>query len=367
MSVLSAFAGLTDPRIARTRRYPLGDLLLITLCGLLCGADSLVSICRWATFHKEWLQSRLNIVDIPSHDTLGRVLAKLDKEQLAQALVDWNHQLWQAVKKDRDVVAFDGKRIKGAADNLNLVTAWASRVQLTLGLVDGGKGAGEQEAMRTLLQLVDVKGCLVTADAMHTQTRTAQAVIDQGADYLLQVKANQGVAYEGAKAVFKAVQAKEKKASSSCLQRQNNRGVREERFCWTSTDVGLVDPWNKWQGLRTVVCVKRDVYKEEVLTFSQTRYFLSSAAGTACEFLRATKAHWGIENSQHWRLDVFFREDDCRVRTGNAATNLATLRRLALSLVKQETTEKVGVQIKRQMASWSTDYLETLLATEPNI
>ena len=241
MSVLSAFAGLTDPRVARTRRYPLGDLLLITLCGLLCGADSLVSICRWATFHKEWLQSRLNIGAIPSHDTLGRVLAKLDTRQLAQVLTDWNNQLWQAVKKDRDVVAFDGKRIKGAANNLNLVTAWASRVQLTLGLIDGGKGAEEQEAMRTLLQVVDVKGCLVTADAMHTQTQTAQAVIDRGGDYLFCLKANQGMAHEGAKAVFTAIANREKKASSSCLRRQNNRGVREERFCWTSTDIGLID------------------------------------------------------------------------------------------------------------------------------
>jgi len=364
LSLLSTFVGLTDPRVARTRRYPLGDLLLVTLCGLLCGADSLVAICRWATFHKEWLQSRLHITAVPSHDTLGRVLAKLDSKQLARTLADWNNQLWQAVKKDRDVVAFDGKRIKGAADNLNLVTAWASRVQLTLGLADGGKGADEQEAMRTLLQLVDVQGCLVTADAMHTQTQTAQAILARGADYLLCLKANQGSAYEGAKAIFAAIFNKDRKASSSCLQRQNNRGVREERFCWTSTDVGLVDPWQKWQDLRTVICIKRDVYKENALQFSQTRYFLSSITGTACEFIRASRLHWGIENSQHWRLDVFFREDDCRVRVGNAATNLATLRRLALSLVKQETTEKVGVQIKRQMASWNTSYLETLLATE---
>ena len=229
----------------------------------------------WATFHKEWLQSRLNIVDIPSHDTLGRVLAKLDKEQLAQALVDWNHQLWQAVKKDRDVVAFDGKRIKGAADNLNLVTAWASRVQLTLGLVDGGKGAGEQEAMRTLLQLVDVKGCLVTADAMHTQTRTAQAVIDQGADYLLQVKANQGVAYEGAKAVFKAVQAKEKKASSSCLQRQNNRGVRGRAFLLDKYGCGTSRPVEQVAGFANCgLCETRRLQRGGSYILSDTLFFI---------------------------------------------------------------------------------------------
>lgn len=362
MSVLSAFACLTDPRVARTRRYPLGDLLLLLLCGLLCGADNYVAICRWAAARKEWLAQSLGVVAVPSHDTLGRILAKLDTQELAALLARWGGELWEKEKREGDVVAFDGKRVRGAASNLNLLTAWASRAQMTLGLADAGEGAQEQEALRQLLKIVNISGCVVTADAMHTQTETAQAVLDREADYVLALKGNQEATHNAAIFCFERVRQGEIRPNSRCLHRMKDRGVREERECLTLTDVSLVDPFEKWAGLKTVVCVTRRVYKGQSLLSEQTRYFLSSATGKACHFLRITRHHWGIENSQHWRLDVFFREDDSRVRKGRAATNLAALRRLALSLVKRETTEKVGVQTKRQMAGWDNDYLEKLLA-----
>ena len=198
MSIVSTFVGLTDPRVARTRRYSLSDLLLLTLCGLLCGADNYVAICRWANARKEWLSQSLEIIAIPSHDTLSRVLAKLDSKELSILLSEWNGKLWEQEKQQGDVVAFDGKRLKGVADNLNLLTAWASRAQMTLGLIDGGKGADEQEALRHLLPIVNVCGCIVTADALHTQTATAQAILEQGADYVLALKKNQGLTYEAA-------------------------------------------------------------------------------------------------------------------------------------------------------------------------
>jgi predicted transposase YbfD/YdcC len=362
LSVLSAFSCLTDPRVARTRRYPLGDLLLLILCGLLCGADNYVAICRWATARKDWLAQSLGIVAIPSHDTLGRLLAKLDGRELASFLTRWNSELWEKEKQEGDVVAFDGKRVKGAANNLNLLTAWASRAQMTLGLTDAGEGGEEQAALRQLLKIVNVSDCVVTADAMHTQTETAQAILDHGADYVLALKANQQATHDSAIFCFEQMRQGEIRPNSRCSHRMKDRGVREERECLTLTDVSLVDPSEKWAGLKTVVCVTRRVYKEQALLSEQTRYFLSSATGKACHFLGMIRHHWGIENSQHWRLDVYFREDDSRVRKGQAATNLATLRRLALSLVKRETTQKVGVQTKRQMAGWDNDYLEKLLA-----
>lgn len=363
MSVLSLFASVPDPRIARCRRFPLGDLLLLTLCGLICGADNYVAICRWATLRREWLHEKLNIAAVPSHDTLGRVLAKIDSNELASTLAAWQGQLWEAQKQPGDVIAFDGKRIKGAANQLNLLSAWASRVQLTLGITDAGKGAQEQEALRRLLALVNVTGCLVTADAMHTQTETASAIIERGADYLLGLKANQGSIHEATIAYFEQVRSGHCPAASACVHRMNDRGVLEERRCWTLRDTAFVDPWERWANLRTLICVERRVFRGDVLVCEQLRYFVSSATGSASRFLRATRLHWGIENSQHWRLDVFFREDDSRVRTGHAATNLATLRRIALGLVKRETTEKVGVQTKRQIAGWDTSYLEKILTT----
>ena len=360
--VLNAFAALTDPRVARTRRYPLGDLLLITLCGLLCGADNYVAICRWAKAHALWLREHLDIEQIPSHDTLGRVLAKLDSKQLALALNAWSEHRWEQVKQEGDVVAFDGKRLKGAANNLNLISAWASRAQLSLALTDAGQGAGEQAALRRLLDVVNVSGCLVTADALHTQKATAKAIVERGADYLLALKANQGSTHESVAAYFERVRSGQLPAASACRHVMKERGVREERRCWTVLDTGFVDPWDRWPKLSTLVCVQRRCFRGLKLVSEQVRYFVSSATGSASRFLRATRRHWGIENSLHWRLDVFFGEDACRVRQGEAATNLATLRRLALSLLKREKSEKVGVQTKRQMAGWDSTYLERVLA-----
>ena len=363
MSVLSVFALVSDPRVSRCRKFPLGDLLLLCLCGLICGADNYVAICRWARARCDWLRESLNIEAIPSHDTLGRVLAKLDSGQVAQALADWNGQLWEAERREGDVVAFDGKRVKGAANQLNLLSAWASRVQLTLGVSDGGKGGDEIAALRQLLALVNVSDCLVTADALHTQTETAKAIVENKADYLLALKANKSELHQAVSHYFERVLTGQAVAKDHCLHRMSERGVVEERRCWTLEDVLSVDPWERWTRLRTLVCVERKVFKAGELLHEQTRYFVSSATGRARRFLRATRLQWGIENSQHWRLDVFFREDDSRVRMGQAATNLATLRRLALGLLKAEKTEKVGIQTKRQMAGWDTAYLERVLAT----
>lgn len=380
MSVsLDLFGCVTDPRVARTRRYPLGDLLLLALCGLLSGADTFVGICQWAKMREDWLRDRLGVAAIPSHDTLGRVLCKLDSQEVAACLAKLNQSLWSEEKDavfsdapsdsfdsspdDVPLIAFDGKRIKGAAGNLNLLSAWASRAQLTLALTEAGQGAEEQAAMRFALSLVNVSGCLVTADAMHTQVETAKAIVEREADYLLALKANQGAAFQQAQISFDLIRSGAEKAASHCVHVQKERGPREERHCWTLTDAGLIDPWGRWPNLKTIICVQRRCYKGTILLSEQVRYFLSSAAGSADKFLRASRAHWSIENSQHWRLDVFFREDDSRVRTGQAAINLACLRRLALGLIKREKTVKVGVQTKRQMAGWSTDYLEKLLAT----
>ena len=207
-----------------------------------------------------------------------------------------------------------------------------------------------------------MSGCLVTADAMHTQTATARAIVERGAHYLLALKANQGSTHESVASYFERVRSGQIRAASACRHVMKERGVREERRCWTLLDTGFVDPWDRWAQLKTLVCVQRRCFRGQHLVSEQVRYFVSSATGSASRFLRATRWHWGIENSLHWRLDVFFREDDCRVRQGEAATNLATLRRLALSLLKREKSEKVGVQTKRQMAGWDCAYLEKLLA-----
>lgn len=365
MNLLEKFKTLTDPRVKRTRKYPLADILIIVLCALICSADTMVAIVKWADSQREWLKENFGIEAIPSHDTIGRVLAKIDPKLLAQCLTDWATQTWSktsTVLGDAPVVAFDGKRLKGALGVLNLVTAWASDSQLILAVAKAKEGADEQEVMRKLLALLNLEGCLVTADALHTQVETAQAIRKRKADYLLALKNNQGQAYESAQQLFDKIRAGKLACADSCLQRSYHRGVREERRCWVVSDVALIDPFERWPDLKNVVCVERICFRGTEEKSRQIRYFLSSASGRAGLFLRATRGHWGIENSQHWRLDVFFREDLSRV-SGNAAVSLGVFRRLALSLLKRETSEKVGVQTKRHMAGWDVTYLEKVLAS----
>lgn len=365
MTLLEKFKTLTDPRIARTRKYPLADILIIVLCALICSADTMVAIVKWAHAHREWLKQNFGIEAIPSHDTIGRVLAKIDPKLLAQCLTDWATQTWTktpAVEGDAPVVAFDGKRLKGALGVLNLVTAWASDSQLILAVAKAKEGADEQEVMRKLLALLNLEGCLVTADALHTQVQTAQAIRKRKADYLLALKNNQGQAYDSAQQLFDKIRQGKLVGADSCLQRSYHRGVREERRCWVVSDVALIDPFERWPDLKSVVCVERICFRGTEEKSRQIRYFLSSASGRAGLFVRATRSHWGIENSQHWRLDVFFREDLSRA-SGNGAVSLGVFRRLALSLLKRETSEKVGVQTKRQMAGWDVTYLEKVLAS----
>lgn len=368
MKLRTFFAALGDPRLPRTRRYPLVDIVLIVLCGLLCGADNYVEFARFAFIKRDWFREHLGIERIPSHDTLARVMAKIDPNELNQALMELAQLLTMTLpsKKIPNVIALDGKHLRRTLGNLNLVSAWASHAQMTLAVQAVPEDTNEIPVVQALLGLVDIKNSVVTADALHCQKETAQIIVDKEADYILCLKKNQGTLWSCANDYFERLVSEMgiEVVSAHTVEKAHGQWI-EKRVCRLTRDVGWFDPEGVWAGCKAVAQIVYERRKGDVVK-RECRYFVTSLDDPLV-VLRCVRAHWGIENAQHWRLDVFYREDDSRVRRGNAATNLAILRRLSLSIVKRDKTESVGVQTRRRMAGWDNEYRERLLATVINL
>jgi len=368
------FAQLEDPRVARARRHELLDIIIIAVCGVICGADSWVDIEEFGKAKLDWFGSFLDLPNgIPSHDTFGRVFARLNPEGFQRCFLAWAEALQEGTQGK--LVALDGKTLRRSHDQargksaLHLLSAWASENHLVLGQRKVEGHSNEITAIPALLDLLALEGCTVTIDAMGTQKEIARQVKERGADYVLALKGNQGRLYqevaesfqEGRKAEFAGI------AHDRQETVNGGHGRVEVRRYWTIFDpeyLSYLDPKGKWAGLRSIGMVEAERHEGEKRTV-ETRYYLSSLAGNAREFGHAVRGHWDIENGLHWVLDVAFREDESRVRTGYAQENLATLRRLALTLLRREQNARVGVKAKRLKAGWSEDYLLTVLTSKP--
>lgn len=369
LSIQEHFADLPDPRVERTRVHELLDIVTIATCAVLCGADSWVEVELFGTSKQEWFASFLALPGgIPSHDTFGRVFARLDPDAFVRGFMSLVRSALPA--RGHEVVALDGKALCGAHDAGEpprlLVSAFATSARLVLGQVSVGAGSNEITAVPALLELLDLTGSIVTADAMHCQTHTAQTILDRGADYVLRLKRNQPDTHAAVVAwVAEAQQANWRSAPHQFLETvDTEHGRLETRRYWTTTDSALLaylNPDDRWPGLASVGIV----WRERVTacgTSVETGYYLSSLDGTVRTFAETARGHWGIENGQHWILDVAFREDESRVRVDHGAENIATLRRIALNLLRQDTTTKAGTKAKRLKAGWDERYLLRLLS-----
>jgi predicted transposase YbfD/YdcC len=369
------FAALPDPRVQRTRRHQLLDILVIALCATICGADDFVAMSDWGRIKKDWLQQRLGLElknGIPSHDTFGRMFARLDPNAFAQCFVAWTNALHTHTRGQ--VIALDGKQLRRSFDTasgkaaLHLISAWATKSRLVLAQTAVEQNSNERVAVPQLLTLLDIEGCIVTLDAMGCQKQIARQIKDQGGDYVLALKANHGNLYESVRQFFECSRRSDWRTGFGNVAHryhtsstQKGHARIETRRCWlVDEDIGWLDPEQAWAGLKSVALVERERRVGQQVSV-EARYFLCSLAGSARQVLRAVRRHWHIENRQHWVLDVSFREDDCRIRKDNAAQNMAGLRRLALNLLGQETSVKVGVKTKRHRAGWDNDYLEQVL------
>ncbi len=371
-SLTAHFSFLEDPRVDRTKLHELGDILVIAICGVICGADGWVGIERFGNAKLDWLRTILELPNgIPSHDTFGRVFARLDPEQFQRCFVGWVKAISEVT--EGEVVAVDGKALRRSKDGtlgkdaIHMVSAWASENRLTLAQKKVDDKSNEITAIPALLELLELKECIVTTDALGCQTEIASTVIEGEGDYVLPVKNNQKTLRQDIESLFTYAHEEGFENVKHDFHRAVNggHGRVEIRRTWTISDpefIDWLDPNDRWEDLKSIGMVEGE-RRVDGKTEQETRYYISSLSGEAEEFAHAVRSHWGIENCVHWVLDIAFREDDSRVRKGHGAENLAILRRLALNLLRQDTTASCGIKNKRLNAAWDEDYLLKVLSS----
>ena len=371
LPLLSFFSDLADPRVARTRHHKLLDIVGLTVCAVIAGADDWVHVERFGKAKADCLKTFLDLPNgIPSHDTIGRVFASLDSEKFAQGFSGWVAGF--SGKLGLKHVAIDGKCLRRSGDSakgkkaIHAVSAWACDARLTLGLTVVDQKSNEITAIPKLLEMLELEVALVTIDAMGCQKEIAACIREAGADYLLQVKGNQPRLQEDIAAVFDTFVGSD--MTTACHDQhettEKGHGREEERSIWVFTQVDEIRDKDLWEDLKSLIVVWRSRKVGEKQS-GELSYYISSRLAGAKEFAEATRGHWGIENGCHWVLDVAFREDLCRVREGNAATNFAIVRRMALAMLKKVKGAKGGVGTRRLTAAWDTTFLERVLQVEP--
>ena len=380
LGLINEFKTIADPRVDRTKDHDLVDILVIAVCALLCAAESFNDMEDFGKAKQDWFKSFLRLRNgIPSHDTFNRVFAALDPKQFLDCFLRWTQSLRESVAQE--IVALDGKALRRALNRKEspkyVVSAWAESNNLVLGQLKVDEKSNEITAVPELLRVLELGGCIVTLDAMGCQKKIAREIIEADADYVLALKGNQETVHEEVKS-FLDVTLEQKKTpkpkgvpvSRTVKQLQElqtvekDHGRIETRRYYQSDELEWFADREKWEGLRSVGMVEsvREIAGQATM---ERRYYLSSLKLDVASFARAVRGHWGVENKLHWVMDVCFGEDQSRARVGYAAENLATLRRLALNLLKREKTKKRGIRGKQLNASWDHNYLLKLLGLLP--
>lgn len=355
------FADLPDPRVNRTRWHRLDDILVISLCAVICGADSFESIERFGKARHDWLKTFLALPNgIPSHDTFNRVLSALDRKKFAECFSRWMSDLCEAT--GLKPIAIDGKSCRGAAADtfsgrLHLVSAWATENNLFLGQVAVEDGSNEIPAIPELLKVLDLKGALVTIDAAGTQKEIAEQIRQQGGDYLLAVKGNQPALQQAVHAAFDRAAEKEFADCQTAATVEDGHGRHEERYVTVVRNPRGLPP--EWTDVAAVVMVGRERAVAGKNT-SSVHYYITSLRCSPKKLAGYIRGHWGVENGLNWCLDVSFREDANRTRDRNAGANLGVIRRVSASLIKQD-PGKGSIITKRLNAALDTNYLFKVL------
>ena len=362
------FEIVTDPRIDYLTIHPLSEIIVIAICAVICGANDWVAVETWGKTKRNWLKQYLELDNgIPSHYTFRRLFAQIDPEQFQAGFLSWTQAVFNVTKGQ--VIAVDGKQMRGSKSKklgqkaICMVSAWATENHVALGQVKAEDKSNEIKAIPELLKLLDVCGCLVTIDA-GCQKKNAKIIVDQGGDYLLAVKKNQGHLHEDVESIFDHATKNEFKGIDADYNRSVSKGHGrlEIRECWVIDDAEQLDfirDPQAWEKLQSIALIRSTRQNGAKITIKDN-YFISSVEANAKRILEAKRSHWGIENGLHWILDVAFQEDKHQLR-GNGAANMSVLRHIALGLLKQNKATKIGIHNRRLKAAWDEEYLLQVL------
>lgn len=355
--LISFFDDLTDPRVDRTKKHLLKDIIGLTICAVLSGCDDWEEIELYGRQKYEWLKAFLLFPHgIPSHDTINRVFAILNPEELRDCFINWVQSI--AVITEGRVVSIDGKRLSNSGSDgkkgfIHMVSAWCSGNSMVMGQVKTDEKSNEITAIPALLELLVLEGAIVTIDAMGCQKNITQKIVSRQADYVLAVKQNQGHLLDDLQEAFE-----QSEPSSTHTLSEKSHGRIEKRTCSVITDMDWISKKEGWEKLQSIIRVQSQrivLQREEVQT--EERYYISSLHTSAEHFNGIIRQHWSIENKLHWSLDVIFKEDLSTKQAGNAAENFSVITKIALNLLKHNTLKKTSIKKKRLLCGWDNDFL----------
>ena len=364
-TLLDYFADMPDPRVERTKLHKLEDILAITICAVICGAEGWNEIELFGHSKQQWFKTFLKLPNgIPSHDTFGRVISSIRPDDFEQRFQKWTLAIAQ--NTGEKVIAIDGKTLRRSFDNANskaaihMVSAWACDNKMIFGQIATDEKSNEITAIPKLLEMLVLEGSVVTIDAMGCQKKIAEKIIDNNADYIFSLKGNHGTLHDEVKLFLDDAIANGGNYDYNHTI-DGGHGRVEKRKIWYSQDVQWIQDLSYWPGLSSLIAVESQRTQAGKVAVER-RYFISSLSGKTAESVgQMNRQHWGIENKLHWSLDVSFGEDDCRIRKDFGAENFSRLRRIALNLLKQEKTAKCGIKAKQHKAGWDEKYMLKVL------
>ncbi len=369
--VLGIFSRVPDPRIESKKTHLVVDLIMITICAVMCGADDWVAVVDYAKQKEDWLRSFLKLPHgIPSHDTFGRFFSALDPQEFENCFLRFAEILRQHT--NGAVVAFDGKTIRGSFDEatgkkaIHVVSAWCTSSGISLGQLTVDSKTNEITVVPELIKKLALEGCIVTGDAMNAQKAIVAAVIEKKGDYVIALKGNQGDLHKDVSDFMNDIvnDPKSEYKKDFFEEADKDHGRLELRRCWACDDLSWLTSRSEWKGLKSIAMVEstRIIQGKETV---ERRYYISSLPAEGEKIARAVRSHWQIENSLHWTLDVIFKEDMSRVRVGYADENLSRVRKIALALLKRHATPKpISIKRKRAICGWNNTFLEEVLGSQ---